>query len=105
MGLTVGVNTHSHIKKGARLFWRISSGLIYLLPPISAACVIIVPLQRLNAPTFNATAYNVGMYTLDCNRSTTVPLRSFKRPTLNAAAYNVSYRLFLDHFPGAKKMV
>ena len=55
MGLSVGVNTHSHIKMGG--------------------------LRSFNRPTFNAIASKVGRYTLDCNRLTTVPLRSFKHYT------------------------
>ena len=45
-----------------------------------------MPLHSFKRPTLNATAYNVGWYTLDWFNAVAVPSRSFNRHTLNAIA-------------------
>ena len=87
MGLSVGVNTHSHIKKGGSiLFVALSidcakSSIFFIdfsISTICAACVAIVPLRSFKRHTLNASAYNVCWYTLCWFNAVAVPLRSFK---------------------------
>ena len=80
MGLSVGVNTHSHIKKGVRLLPH--------APEFSGS----YRTDRGNEyECFNLPISCSGALSIDCAKSSIVPLRSFKRPTLNAAVYNVCW--------------
>ena len=77
MGLSVGVNTHSHIKKGGSILF-VALSIDCAKSSICAACVAIVPLRSFKRPTLNAGAYNVCWYTLCWFNAVAVPLRSFK---------------------------